>query len=452
MINRLISQYLKSNDERGKRIVKQIAAGAGLKVINAGISIIIIPLYLSLLTDVSFGIWLTVSAAINWFNLFDLGLGNGLRNRFAEARAAGDDLKARIYVSTAYFVIGAVALVLLGAFFIADVFVNWGLAFAAPPYLHADVNVMTRILVSLFLPQFVLQLVKMVVTADQRPAWANAINSVVNVLQLGAVLLLVMSHKDGLPQLALAMGTINMVVPLFANFLLFGKRYRRYRPSIKWVRMEYARDLLSLGAVFFILQGAALVVFMTDNVIISQVLGPEEVPAYNISYRYFNFAAVFFGLVTTPFWSAFTDAFVKRDMAWISRMMKRLIALWAALSGLTLLMLLSAPWVYHLWIGDAIAIPFTLNFMMALWVIMSTGMGIFGTLLSGVGKLRITLYHAVFVMIINIPLSIWLAGFPALGSAGVILASLLGVCVRVLFQPLQCYKIVQGTARGIWNR
>ncbi len=452
MIKHFVSRYLQSGDIRGKRIVEQIFLGAGLKVVNSAVGIVIIPLYLSLLTDVSFGIWLTVSAAINWFNIFDLGLGNGLRNRLAESMARGDVERGRIYVSTAYFVIGAVALALLGGFFIADAFVNWGIAFAAPADLHADVNLMTRILVVLFLPQFVVQLIKMVVTADQRPAWANAINTVVNVLQLGVVWILVQNETDGLPQLALSMGAVNLGVPLLASFLLFGKRYRNYAPALKWVRMEYARDLLNLGAVFFILQGAALVVFMTDNVIISQVLGPEEVPAYNISYRYFNFAAVFFGLVTTPFWSAFTDAFVKRDMAWISRMMKRLLGLWALLTAATLLMLFAAPWAYGLWIGDAVDIPFTLNLMMALWIIMSTGMGIFGTLLSGVGKLKLTLYHAVFVMIINIPLSIWLAGFPALGSAGVIMASLIGVCFRLLFQPLQCYRIVKGTARGIWNR
>ncbi|MFN2424620.1 MAG: polysaccharide biosynthesis protein, partial [Cryomorphaceae bacterium] len=85
-------------------------------------------------------------------------------------------------------------------------------------------------------------------------------------------------------------------------------------------------------AVFFILQGASLVVFMTDNVIISQVLGPEEVPAYNVSYRYFNFAAVFFALITTPFWSAFTDAFIKRDMEWIRRMVRRLLRIWLLLA------------------------------------------------------------------------------------------------------------------------
>jgi hypothetical protein len=55
-------------------------------------------------------------------------------------------------------------------------------------------------------------------------------------------------------------------------------------------------------------------------------------------------------------------------------------------------------------------------------------------------------------MIINIPLSIWLAKMPILGSAGVILASLLGASLRLLFQPYQTWLIIREKASGIWAR
>jgi O-antigen/teichoic acid export membrane protein len=209
---------------------------------------------------------------------------------------------------------------------------------------------------------------------------------------------------------------------------------------------------MGLGFTFFVLQGAALVVFMTDNLIISRVLGPEEVPAYNIAFRYFNLASVFFGLVTIPFWSAFTDAYARQDMDWIRKMLRRLMALWAVVSVIGVGMFFAAPLVYAIWIGDVIEVPQVLNLAMMLWVVASTGMSIFGTFLSGVGKLRLSLYQAVVVMVINIPLSIYLAGFVSLGSAGVILASLFGVLIRLFFQPLQCWKILKGTATGIWGK
>lgn len=452
MIKPFLARFSASADERGKRILRHIIYSAGLKFINAGVSFLVIPIYLELLTEVSFGIWLTVSAVINWFNFFDLGLGNGLRNRFAQAKAEGNDHLAAKYVSTAYALIGSIAGALLIAFVIADQFFEWAVIFAAPDLLSDEVNQMVFILVVLFCPQFVLQLIKMIVTADQRPALSNLMNTTVNVLQLGVLFFLSFDGDINLSELALYLGGINLLIPIFANVLLFSRMYFDYRPRLDFIDFSLSGKLLGLGMTFFILQGAALVVFMTDNLIITHVLGPEEVPAYNISYRYFNLAAVVFGLVTTPFWSAFTEAYVKKDMAWIKKVVKRLLLLWAGISAAAIVMFFAAPWVYSVWIGDAIAIPGVLNFFMMIWVILSTFLSIFGTFLSGLGKLKISLFHAVFIAVINIPLSIYLAGFPALGVAGVILASIIGTCFRLFFQPTQTLKIIRGTARGIWNR
>ncbi len=452
MLGRYLKKFRESEDARGKGILRQILYSSGLKVINAAVSFLVVPLYLRLLTDISFGIWLTVSAVITWFNFFDLGLGNGLRNRFAEALAKGEIALARTYVSTTYAIIALIALTVVGLFFVADVWVNWAAVFAAPPEMTEEVNAMVVLLVVLFSPQFVLQLVKMVATADQRPAISNLVNTVVNVLQLFAVWVLLQMGVSSLLPLAAAMASINFLVPLIANVWLFSGRYRQFAPSLKYVDLKYARDLTGLGLTFFVLQGAALVVFMTDNLIISRVLGPEEVPAYNISFRYFNLALVFFSMVTTPFWSAFTDAYARMDIPWIRKMLRRLILLWLACAIGVSIMLLAAPWVYQLWIGDALQIPTLLNACMALWVIVSSGLSIFSTFLSGVGKLRLSLYQAVFVMVVNIPLSVYLAGFEALGSAGVILATLSGALLRLFFQPRQTWLILSGKAEGIWGK
>lgn len=452
MINRFISRFVKTSDARGKKALRHIIYSAGLKAVNAAISFLIIPLYLAYLTEVSFGIWLTVSAVLNWFNFFDLGMGNGLRNRFAEAKAADDTKLAASYVSTTYALLILISTTMLGVFLIANMFFDWSVIFEAPDNLKADVNKMVVVLAVLFCPQFFLQLIKMVVTADQRPALANLMNTIVNVLHLVALFALSQQGSPALYKLALAIGGINLLIPLVANIGFFSTQYRDVAPRLKLVNFQYSRDLMGLGFVFFIMQGAALVVFMTDNLIITKVLGPEEVPAYNIAFRYFNLITVFFGLVTTPFWSAFTEAYIKKDMEWIHKVMKKLFRLWAAMAFVGIIMFFVSPWVFKFWIGDEIQIPRLLSLIMMVWVLASTGLSIFGIFLSGIGKLRISLFHSILVMIINIPLSIWLAKFSVLGSAGVMLATLIGVLLRLSFQPRQTFKLIKGTATGIWNR
>jgi hypothetical protein len=49
-----------------------------------------------------YGSWLTLRSIILWFAFFDIGLGNGLRNKFTEAKAPGNLERTRIYISTAY--------------------------------------------------------------------------------------------------------------------------------------------------------------------------------------------------------------------------------------------------------------------------------------------------------------------------------------------------------------
>lgn len=452
MANGVLSGLWDPSDVRGIRIIKNILWSAGLKGLNAAISFVIVPLYLSLLTELSFGIWLTVSAVIQWFNFFDLGLGNGLRNRLAEALAEGDKQLGRTYVSTTYALVAIIALAVFLLFLGSAYFVNWAQIFEAPPELTVEVNGMIFILIALFVPQFVVQLIKMVVTADQRPALANLMNTLVNLFQLVGVFALSETGNGSLVHLAWVIGGFNLFVPLVAGAVLFAGRYRDLSPSFRRIDFSHSKGLLGLGATFFILQGAALVVFMTDNFIITKVLGPEEVPAYNISYRYFNLALVFFGLVTTPFWSAFTEAYVKRDIPWIKNMLKRLLLLWLAMAAAVVVLVFVAPIVYGWWIGDKVVIPPVLNWCMGAWVILSAFLSIFGTFLSGVGKLRISLIHAVFVMVINIPLSVWFAQYPFLGSAGVILASILGASVRLFFQPYQSWLIINGKAKGSWAR
>ncbi|MEM9052620.1 MAG: oligosaccharide flippase family protein [Bacteroidota bacterium] len=452
MLDGLIAKLNSSSDLRGKRVLKNILWSTGLKAINAAVSFVIVPLYLSLLTELAFGIWLTVSAVVQWFNFFDLGIGNGLRNKLAEALAKEDKPLGKTYVSTTYALVTIIALVMLLAFFLADFLFEWSSIFEAPENLTDQVNSMVTVLFCLFIPQFVVQLIKMVVTADQRPALSNLMNTSVNVLQLLAVYLLGEFGMGTLVNLAWVIAGANLFIPLLASFYLFATRYSDLTPSFAAIDFKYSKDLLGLGVTFFILQGAALVVFMTDNLIITKVLGPEEVPAYNISYRYFNLALVFFGLVTTPFWSAFTDAYVKKDFTWINVMLRRLLLLWLAMAGGVVLLILIAPIIYDFWIGDEVEIPSILNWTMGFWVVLSALLSIFGTFLSGVGKLKVSIFHAVFVMVVNIPLSIWLAQFSILGSAGVILASALGASVRLFFQPYQTYLILKGKSSGIWDR
>lgn len=63
------------------------------------------PITLNCLNQYEYGIWLTISSILLWIDQFDIGLGNGLRNKLAEALAKGDKEKARRLVSTTFMML-----------------------------------------------------------------------------------------------------------------------------------------------------------------------------------------------------------------------------------------------------------------------------------------------------------------------------------------------------------
>ncbi len=444
--------FFTEGHNRSLKAKKHIVASLVLKGISMAISFVVVPLYLAYLSEEKFGIWLTLSSVIGWFAFFDIGLGNGLRNKFAEARAKGDTALAKSYVSTTYAILTIISVVLFIVFFVVHRFLDWGAILNTPPGMVEEVGTLVFIVFAFFCVQFVVQLIKMVLIADQRPALSSAINTLGSLLGLVVVFVLYKTTESSLLYLGIAIGAINFVVPLVVSFFLFSGRYKAYAPSLKHVNFKQSRELLSLGFQFFVLQGAALIVFMTDNMIITQLDGPQEVPAYNIAYRYFGITTMVFTIITTPFWSAYTEAYHKNDMVWIRNTTRKVLKLWVLVVIGIGVMLALADWVYLLWVGEEIEVTFLLSLFMAVWVTLSTSTMIFANFLSGVGKIRISLYHAVFVSVVNIPLSIYFAKYLELGSAGVILASCVCVFPRAIIQPIQFKKIVSGTAKGIWNK
>ena len=92
-------------DKRTVKAKKNILASILLKGIDSLVYLLLVPVTLGYLNSYEYGIWLTLNSILMWVNSFDIGLGNGLRNRLAEAVAKNDLSLGRIYVSTTFFML-----------------------------------------------------------------------------------------------------------------------------------------------------------------------------------------------------------------------------------------------------------------------------------------------------------------------------------------------------------
>lgn len=56
---------------------------------------------------------------------FDIGINNGLKNKFAEAKAMNNEVLIQKYVSTTYFVLALIFVPLMILLLIANTFIDW---------------------------------------------------------------------------------------------------------------------------------------------------------------------------------------------------------------------------------------------------------------------------------------------------------------------------------------
>jgi O-antigen/teichoic acid export membrane protein len=446
--------FFTKGHSRSIKAKKNIAALVLIKGVSVLTSFILVPLTINYLSPVKYGIWLTMFGIVGWFGLLDIGLGNGLRNKFAESVAAGDKKSARIYLSTSYALLGIIMSVACLLFFILNQFLDWSSILNVSTDETLELGKVAAVIFGFFCMQLVVKLISSVLLADQKAAFAAALNTICSLLSLVTVFVLTKTaHGSGsLLNMALAIGLINVIVPLLASFWFFATFYKEYRPSFKQVNFKYAKGLMNVGAMFFLFQSTALIVVATDNIIISQLFGPADVTPYNIALKYFTPVLVIFNILSTPLWSAYTEAYAHKDTDWIRRITGKMIKVWLLLFIAIIPMLFFAELAYEFWVGKEIKIPFILTAFMAVYVMLSSWNQIFGNFINGIGKLRLAFYLTIVTAVINIPLCIFLAKYAGFGVAGIIAASSLSLIPDIIFLPIQYYKIVKNKATGIWNK
>ncbi len=446
-----LKQYIYKGHERTVRAKKNILMSFILKGINIFIQLLLVPLLLNYLSPLKYGIWLTLSSVINWFYFFDIGLGNGLRNKLAEAFAKNDKNIAKIYVSTTYATLSLIVSFLYLIFLITYKYVNWQIVFNVPDNLTGELNRLILIVFTFFALNFIARLISSIVNADQKSAINDIIFTSGNLFALFIVYIISEISTESLVLVGLAMGSSVFIPTTIATFVLFKNKYHEIIPSLSFIKLNYINELTSLGLKFFIMQIAAVVVFTTDNIIITQLFGPAEVTPYNIALKYFNIIQMGFSILITPFWSAFTEAYQKNDVEWIKNIINKLLKIWGGVVILVIIMILCSGFVYTIWIGNSVKIPFSLSVLMGLFVIIATWSNIFAFFINGVGKLKISLITATVNSVINIPLSVLFAKYMGLGINGVILGTCISLSIGAVLRPLQSYKIINNKAYGVWN-
>ena len=443
---------LHSDNERTSKIKKNVVIMLGIKGVSLLISLLYVPLLLHSMNAVNYGIWLTLTSLIAWISMFDIGLGNGLRNKLSIALANGNKQLGRTYVSTAYICISALVLILIILFVAIQQFMSWQDVLNATAVDKEQLDLLVFIVFAAFGLQFVLNLINSILLAMQMPAFSSFILMAGQLFSFIVVFILVkIFHVNSLLILG---GTISLIPPavmLVSSIILFKSKYKDISPSFKYFNIYKIKDILSLGIKFFIIQIITIVLYQTNNLIITHTVGNSAVVEYNVAYKYMHVLVMVFTIIVTPLWSATTEAYTKKDFAWIkgiNRQMRKIVVIMACIG---LVMLIVSKQVYEIWLGNnELNINFSTSMLLYIYSIFMIMYGNYGYILNGIGKLQIQIYATLILAMAYIPAAIFAGRF--WGLNGILLMFALSPMVNYIWSKIQFIKLINGSATGIWNR
>lgn len=444
--------FIKKGNERSIKAKKNILAMLFLKGGNILVNLMLIPITINYVNADNYGIWLTVSSIISWMSFFDIGINNGLKNKFAEAKAMNNEVLIQKYVSTTYFVLALIFVPLMILLLIANTFIDWCSWLNVSFLLNEQLQIIIAIVVIYFCINFVLSTINVILIADQRPAESSARTLVQQILSLIVIYVLTqVTQKDELLYLSLAFCGIPLLISLYYNVLLFQTRYKAYIPRLSCIDKSLYKELLSLGSKFFVIQIAAVIQYQTINFLIMRYYSASDVTCYSVAYKYFSILSMIFTIFIAPIWAATTEAYAKKDFKWIRNIVHKYLLIWVGLACVGALMLLFSTYIYKLWLGQDIGISFKLSLVVYVYTLVFMFGSIFVNILNGISALYIQFWSSVFSPLLFIGLCIFFIenqiGFPALILAGC-LANFNGFIIA----PIQYYKIFYKDRKGIWIR
>lgn len=436
--------------ERTVKAKKNIVASIFLKGIDSIVYLLLVPVTLGYLNQYEYGIWLTLNSILMWINSFDIGLGNGMRNRLAEAMAKDNRELGRIYVSTTFFMLIALMglLVLMGT--LCEPLIDWYgiLSTSSDQVPHLDEIVYVAF--AIFCLNFIFKFIGNVYLAMQLPVVNNLMVVSGHLLSLIIIYTLTLTTSGSLFWVALTYSASPLLIYILAYPVTFRKIYPYLSPTIRCFKKEHLKSLFNIGVQFFLLQLSGILLFAFANLLISHMFGPENVTPYNIAYRYFSLVPMIMNLILSPMWSATTDAYAKDDLPWIKRTMKSVRKILFVATVVLTIMVFISKFIYKIWVGAEVNIPFEMSALMGAYVCILIWSLAYSIFLNGLGKLRLQTINTIVVAFLYLPICYILGN--RLGILGILVGMFLLNLPGLILNYIQIYKLINGFADGIWNR
>jgi O-antigen/teichoic acid export membrane protein len=422
--------------ERYRRILLTGGSTAIVKLFSAAINLITVPLTVHYLGAERYGLWMAISSIMALMSFADLGLGNGLVNAISKANGKNNIEEAQTAVSSTFFMLVGISLILLIVFLSTYFFLPWEAVFNAKSEIAIQESRPTMfVLVVTFLISMPLGVVQRIQDGYQEgfrfQIWL-IVGSIISLVGL----LLCIYLKTGLPWLVLAFSSGQIIATFLNGFILFTRYRKSLFPNIFNFDLIIGKQLIKAGLIFFLLGIFTLLGNSSDDIVIAQTLGPATVAGYEIVKKVFLFS-MFTQFIIQPLWPAFGEAMETGDYNWAKNTLKKALKL-SILSNaiISLPLLIFGKQIIELWVGSNYIPTWSLLIGFYFFILLANFGGVMSTFLNSSSLVTKQLGMIALASITSIALKIFLS--IKFGISGIIWATVIAYSV---FYIIPSYKI-----------
>jgi len=426
-------------DARASERIRRASLTTLAAILARGISmltpLISVPLTFQYLGLERYGMWQTIASFASFMAFADLGVGNGIVSPIAQADGRGDrDTIART-ISTAFFMLAGVAVLLLVLYGATASFVPWFKVFnVKTPLAMAEAGPAMTVFIICFVLSVPISIVQKVQLAHQDGFNSYLWQCLGNLAGLGMVCLAV-SRQFSLPILMLGLMGVPLLVTGLNGADYFGWRKPWLLPRRRYFDRVAAWKLLGASSSFLAISTLMSAGMGADNIITARLLGPDAVAHLSVPARMAIPLAVVGQMLYLPMWGANAEAIGRGDVAWVQQSVAKLTKMTVLFTSLgALVLLLAGPWAVGLLTRHGLETNYVLLAGLGAWAIVVAASGPSFMVLNAAHVLRPQIYMYSAFLVLSVSAKLWLArrfGIEGIVWAGVVIYPL------TIFLPLR---------------
>ena len=406
-----------------------------------------IPILVVLMGNSVYGLWILIYAFFQWVLLLDFGISSVLKTKLPLLIEQNKTDLISKYIKTTYFYSTIIALVI---FICSFIFIY---LFSFTNFLNItffdEVFVKKIILLNIlfFCINFIFNIHKSLFVAFLRGKFAEQSIAVYQFLFLLSLAFSIpfLKTKDAtfiIVYVSVLNGFISVLTNIAYTWYLFHVEKIRFI-SKGFINQTFKNELLSLGFKFMIIQIGGLVLFSSDNYILSNAFKPSEIVLFdNVYNKLFQIPLMIFFAALSPLWSMFASQYAAMQKDIILKTFKKFNFLFLFLIVFVVILTLISPHILKFWLHIDINFNNSLIVLSAFAVILRLYVTFYTFFLSGVGKLNIYLGLLIVSIIFKFLLSYF---FISLGLKinSVLWATIIVLVVWSISLPATSYAFIK---------